>query len=198
MSDRRSSSPPKPTFFADSNGIAAVEMAILAPVALLLLSLAVAAGQSLTAYHKVVLAAHTTTDLVARTTWNPDPNTANATLLPLSGLMTDIGVSQLVMYPEDTTNLQIVISEFQVKSNNNTGVLVWSRASANATALPQGTVINLDPNIVATGAAYIVYGQVSYSFEPFGGMMALPTMTLASTETLTIRNATQITIDPNN
>ena len=198
MSDRRSPSPPKPTFLADSNGIAAVEMAILAPVALLLLSLAVAAGQSLTAYHKVVLAAHTTTDLVARTTWNPDPNTANATLLPLSGLMTDIGVSQLVMYPEDTTNLQLVISEFQVKANNNTGVLIWSRASANATALPQNTVINLDPNIVATGAAYIVYGQVSYSFQPFGGMMALPPLNLASTETLTIRNATQITIDPNN
>ena len=198
MSNRPSSPRKLQSFLDDANGIAAVEMAILAPVALILLSLAVAAGQCLTTYHKVVLAAHTTTDLVARTTWNPDTNVANAELLPLSGLNTDIAVSKLVMYPEDTTNLQVVISEFQINAGNNTGILVWSRASSNATALPTNTVMNLDPNIVATGATYIVYGQVSYNFQPFGGVLALPPITLASNETLTIRNATQITIDPNN
>ena len=42
-------------------------MVFIAPVALALLSLGFAGGQSLTVYHKVVLSAHTVTDLVSRT-----------------------------------------------------------------------------------------------------------------------------------
>ncbi|MDE3176302.1 MAG: pilus assembly protein [Pseudomonadota bacterium] len=184
------------SFLAADDGIAAVEMAFIAPVALILLTLAVAAGQCLTTYHKVVLAAHTSTDLVARTAWNADPSVAGAELLPLSGLNTDIGVSQLVMYPENTTNLRVVISEFQINPSTKTGTLVWSYSTSNTTPLPQGTKISLDPNLAATGATYVVYGTVSYNFQPFGGILSLPPITLSSTETLTIRNATQITIDP--
>jgi hypothetical protein len=60
--------------------------------------------------------------------------------------------------------------------------------------LPVGTVITLDPSYSAAGAAYLLYGQVTYTFQPLGGFLSLPTMTLSSTETLTIRNAPQIDI----
>ncbi len=179
---------------AEDSGIAAVETAFIAPVALILLSIGVASGQSLELYHKTVQTAHTVTDLVSRTTYAPDPNTAAAELLPQSALDTDLALSQMTMYPHDTTNLQIVMSELKVNGTTNQGTVVWSEGYNGGTKLSVGTNITLDPAYVASGATYLLYGQVSYSFQPLGGILTLPQITLNATDMLTIRNAQQITI----
>jgi Flp pilus assembly protein TadG len=195
--------PPSPRratrLMADDSGIAAVEMAFIAPLALLVLSVAVAGGQSLSLYHKTVLAAHTVTDLVSRTPFQPDTvtNTPGAELLNQSDLDNDLMLSQMIYYPNDTSNLQVVVSELQINAKTNQGTVVWSEACNGGTALPVGTVLNIDPSYVQSDAAYLLYGQVSNSFQPLGVVMSLPPINLSATDMLTIRNAQQITINWN-
>ena len=184
-------------FLDNASGVAAVEMAFIAPVALTLLCVGFAGGQTLNLNHKVVLAAHSTTDLVARSIYIQDPNNPQGELLGYTALDADIAFSQLIMYPDANGTLTEVMSELEVNTGNNTGVVVWSRPSPGATGLPIGTVITLDPSYSATGANYLLYGQVTYTFQPLGGLLSLPPITLSSTETLTIRNAPQIDLDPN-
>ena len=57
-----------------------------------------------------------------------------------------------------------------------------------------GTVLTIDPSYAQSGATYLLYGQVSYDYQPLGVTFTLLPMTLASTEFLTIRNAQQITV----
>jgi Flp pilus assembly protein TadG len=179
---------------ADENGVAAVEAAFVAPAALILMSVGVAAGQTLELYHKTVVTAHDVTDLVSRTPLNPDPNVSLAEQVSQSQLCADLSLSQMTMYPENTTSLQIVMTELSVNSSGNTGTVVWSKAYNGAVAMVAGTTIALDPAYVASGASYLLYGQVSYSFQPLGGILKLPQITLTSSDMLTIRNAQQITI----
>lgn len=183
---------------ADDYGIAAVEMSLVAPVALLFLSVAVAGGQSLSLYHKTVIAAHTVTDLVSRTPYQKDTltNTALAELLNESDLDTDLMLSQMIYYPNSASSLQVVMSELQVNSQTNQGTVVWSEGCNGGTALTVGTVLNLDPSYSALGANYLLYGQLNNTFQPLGGMLAIPPITLTSSEMLTIRNAQSITINP--
>jgi Flp pilus assembly protein TadG len=191
--------------FGDSRGIAAVEFAFIAPIALGLLSLAVSGGQSLTAYHKVVLAAHSVTDLVSRTTYVQDPSTSNSELLKQSDLDASLALSQMVLYPQSAANLVVVLSELQLDTTTNKGTVVWSEACAgvsdtsmtcnNATyKLQVGATFQLDSSYSQAGATYLLYGQVYYQFQPLGGLFNLSPMTLSSTEVLTIRNARQITV----
>jgi len=181
-------------FLDNASGVAAVEMAFIAPVAITLLFVGFAGGQTLNLNHKVVLAAHSTTDLVARTIYIQDPNNPQGELLAQSALDADIAFSQLIMYPDANGTLTEVMSELQVNTANNTGVVIWSEASPGATKLPLNTVITLDPSYSAAGAGFLLYSQVTYTFQPLGGLLSLPPITLSSTETLTIRNAPQIDI----
>jgi Flp pilus assembly protein TadG len=184
---------------AEDGGVAAVEMSIIAPVALLFLSVAVAGGQTLTLYHKTVLAAHTVTDLVSRTPYQKDTitNTAQAEMMNESDLDTDLMLSQMIYYPNDATNLQVVMSELQVNAQTNQGTVIWSEGCNGATPLKVGAVLNLDPSYSALGAQFLLYGQVNNTFQPLGVTLSLAPITLSSTEMLTIRNATSITINWN-
>jgi Flp pilus assembly protein TadG len=183
-------------FLPDTSAIAAVELALIAPVALGMMTLAVAGGQAMVTNHRVVNAAHTVTDLVSRTPYSPDSNTQGAEALAPSQLQTDLAMAAMIMYPDSTMNLTVVMSELKVNAGNNTGVVIWSCPSTSypGTALAKGAVIPLDSSYVASGATYLLYGQATYNFQPFGGIWSLSPITLSSTETLTIRNAPQITL----
>ena len=179
----------------DDVGAAAVELALIAPVALILLSVGVAAGQALEVYHKVVVTAHTVTDLISRTPYAPDSNVPNAELVAASQIQTDMAMSQMTMYPFSAASIQIVVSELQVNATTNQGTVVWSQPYNGATPLGIGTTITLDPAYIASGATYLLFGQVTYTYQPFNGVLTLASMTFNATEMLTIRNASQITLN---
>ena len=181
-------------FVVADEGVAAVEMALLTPVALGFLSVVVAGGQALNIYHKTVLSAHIVTDIVSRTPYSPDASIATAEQLAASALDADLALGQLVFYPNDATNLQIVMTEIKVNASNNTGAVVWSEGYNGATAVACNVVFTLDPAYAGSGATYLLFGQVSYNYQPLGGIFQLSPMTLSATETLTIRNAPQITV----
>jgi Flp pilus assembly protein TadG len=184
-------------FSANDRGVAAVEMVLIAPVALLMLSVAVAGGQSLTLYHKNVLATDSITDLVSRTPYQKDTitNANGAEILNESDLDTDLMLSQMVYYPSNASNLKIVMSELSLNTSTNQGTVVWSEGCNGATALTVGSIINLDPSYSLLGATYLLYGQISNTFQPLGVTLSVPPITLNSTDILTIRNATSITLN---
>jgi len=178
---------------ADESGVAAVEMALVGPAALAFLSLAFAGGQGLSIYHKTVLTADIVTDLVSRTPYSPDPNIANAEQLVSGSLDADLALGQLVLYPNDATNLAIVMTELKVTSPT-TATVVWSEGYNGGVALSCGVTLTLDPKYTQAGETYLLYGQASYSYQPLGVSFNLPVMSLSATYMLTIRNATQITV----
>jgi Flp pilus assembly protein TadG len=178
---------------ADESGVAAVEMAFVGPVALAFLSLAFAGGQGLSIYHKTVLTADIVTDIVARTPYSPDNTVANAEQLASTSLDADLALGQLVLYPNDSTNLTFVMTELKVTSPT-TATVVWSEGYNGGVALSCGVTLTLDPKYTQAGETYLLYGKASYSYQPLGVSFNLPTMSLSASDMLTIRNATQITV----
>ena len=176
----------------DDVGVAAVELALVAPVALIMLSFGVAAGQMLEIYHKTVVTAHTVTDLVSRSPYAPSTSVPSAEVVSQSQLLTDMAMSQMTMYPYSASSIQVVISELLVNASTNQGTVVWSQPYNGATPLGIGTTVSLNPGYVASGATYLLYGQVNYSYQPFNGILPIPSTTLSASEMLTIRNAPQI------
>jgi hypothetical protein len=99
------------------------------------------------------------------------------------------------MWPDASSAVRVVVSELAVNSANNTGTVVWSEPYNGATALAVGTVVSLSPSYAATGAAYLIYGQVQYSFQPLQIMQAVSAITFNEGDVLAPRNASRLTIN---
>lgn len=179
----------------DEAGSAIVEMALLMPVALLMLSLAMVGGQAFTAQTKVVLAAHTVTDLVSQTPYMISSTVSGATQLNKSDLDTDLALGSEVLYPFGSANMQVVVTEISVDATTQIGTVVWSEGYNGGTPIQVGTKLTLDPSVTNAGAAYLIYGQVAYTFQPFGVYVPTATLNLTASEMLTPRNAAQIAIN---
>ena len=182
-------------FVADERGSALVEMAFIMPAALLMMSLAMVGGQAFNAQTKVALAARTVTDLVSQTPYLKSQTVAGATQLNQTDLDTDLALASEILYPYDSTNMQVVVSELSVDATNQIGTVVWSEGYNGGTALRVGLQLTLDPSVVNAGASFLIYGQVSYSFQPLGIYLPVTTFNLTSSEMLTPRNAGQIAIN---
>ncbi len=181
-------------FRKSSRGVATVELALILPIVIGILALATAGGQGFSIDRKVVLAAHTVADLVSGTPFENGSPTAGATQITQSELDTDIALSAEIMYPNAPASLQVVVSELFVDAAANTGTVIWSEGCNGATKLPVNSIIALDPSYAKTGAPYLIFGQASYTFQPLGILYPTATVNLSSTETLTIRNGAQITV----
>jgi hypothetical protein len=183
-------------FLTSEHGTAGVELALFLPPALILLALAVMAGEGFELQRKALLAARTITDLVSQAPYVQDPPVPGATLLNQSDLDTDLALSSEIMWPNSTSSLQVVVSELSVNAANKTGTVVWSEPyPAGASPLPIGMVINLSPDLVSAGATYLIYGQVQYTFAPLNIYQLVGPITLNEADTLVPRNAAQIAIN---
>jgi Flp pilus assembly protein TadG len=197
-SDRsKSRVPPGPQsgFLGDDRGSSVVEIALILPPALLMLALAVMAGQGFEIERKASLAARTVTDLVSQAPYVSNPAVTGATELNQSVLDADLALSALIMWPDASSAVRVVVSELSVNSANNTGTVVWSEPYNGATALAVGKVVSLSPSYAATGAAYLIYGQVQYSFQPLQIMQAVSAITFNEGDVLAPRNASRLTIN---
>jgi Flp pilus assembly protein TadG len=188
-----------PRFLANHRGTASIELALILPPALIMLGLIAMAGEGFDIERRTLLAARTVTDLVSQTPYTQNASVAGATALNLSDLETDMALSAEIMWPNSTTSLQVVVSELLVNPANNTGVVVWSwpYPVGVATALATNSVVALSPDVVATGAAYVLYGQVQYTFQPLNIMISSSPITFNESDILIPRNASQITINWN-
>lgn len=138
----------------DRRGVTAVEFALVAPVALLLLYGEFTLTQAMSIKRKLTITAHTIGDLVAQ---QADVSTSLTTLL---------NASSQVISPYSNANLSMVVSELYTDAKGNTTV-TWSSAF-NGTALTQGAKFVL-PAGLAQNSTYLIYSVGTYTYTPLLG-----------------------------
>lgn len=173
------------------DGVAAVEFALILPIALLILSLVVYGGQIYGVQRKVTQAAGTVAGIFAQ-----GNNTSGATISSAQ-LQQILAYPNLVLFPNDATGVQVVISQLRVATANGatTGRVVGSWANANAQTRACGTTIPVPPSVASAftgGAGYVILGEVYFPFQPAAIYVSLPTMMVRDSAIMIPRTATQI------
>jgi Flp pilus assembly protein TadG len=197
-------------FLADAKGLAAIEMALILPVALMLMSLVVYGGQVYGVQRRVTLAATTVANIFAQS------NNNNQSTITAAELNQILAYPNLVLYPYDASAVQVVVSQLLVTTSNGTatGTVCGSWANANGTARTAGTQLSIDASIASafSGSAandnpacgsipantvptnYVVLGEVQYPFQPTGIWFSVSSMTLHDSIIMIPRVASPITV----
>ena len=197
-------------FLADAKGLAAVEMALILPVALMLMSLVVYGGQAYGVQRRVTLAATTVANIFAQA------NNNNKSTITAAELNQILAYPNLILYPYDASAVQVVVSQLLVTTSNGTatGTVCGSWANANGTARTAGTQLSIDPSVASafsgSGANdnpacgsipantvptnYVVLGEVQYPFQPTGIWFSVGAMTLHNSIIMIPRVASPITV----
>jgi Flp pilus assembly protein TadG len=193
-------------FLADAKGLAAAELAMILPLALMLMSLVVFGGQSYTVQRKVTLAATTVANIFAQA------NNNNASTITAAELNQILAYPNLILYPYDGSAAAVVVSQLQVTVTSNgtaTGTVCGSWANANGTPRTVGAQLSVDSSIASafsgsgntdstncptSNANYVVLGEVSYPFQPTGIYFSVGTMTLHDSIIMIPRVASPITV----
>lgn len=173
-------------------GTAAVEFAIILPVALLIMSLVVYGGQVYGVQRKVTLAATTVANLVAQ------GNNNNSATITSPQLAQILAYPNLILFPNNPIGVTVVITELQVTTSGGatTGKVVGSWASPAASQRACNSQMSVSADVAAAlggSSNYVVLGEVYYPFQPMGLYMALPAMTLHDSILMVPRTAKQIT-----
>jgi Flp pilus assembly protein TadG len=165
----------RPSFGRDSSGVGAVEFALLAPLMLLILALTVWASQALTLDRKLTQATRTLIDLAAQQS-NIGASSGGFTYSQI------LAAVPLIIVPFDKAPLGMVLSEVKV-TGPASGTVIWSQASGGATALAVGATATISDSSAnwTGGPGYLLLGTITYNFQPFGGLLNLPSLSLTRT-----------------
>jgi Flp pilus assembly protein TadG len=198
-------------FFADAKGLAAVELAMILPIMLMLMSLVVFGGQAYGVQRRVTLAATTVANIFAQAN---DVNTSTITAAELNQIL---AYPNLILYPYDGSTAAVVLSQLLVTVNSNgtaTGTVCGSWPNANGTARTVGSQLSVDPSIASAFAGsaannnpacgsipantvptnYVVLGEVNYPFQPTGIYFSVGSFTLHDSIIMIPRVASPITV----
>ena len=183
---------------ADVEGMAAVELAIILPIALMLMALITYGGQAYSVQRKVTLGAMTVANIFAQGNNTGDPTITTAELNQI------LAYPGLILFPNDPTGVAVEVYELLLASNPTTGAVTgtvvgsWANANGAASALPIGQQMSVDPDIAAafTGQAtsYVVLGEVQYPFQPPGIYIPVSTITLHDSIMMIPRTAACINV----
>jgi Flp pilus assembly protein TadG len=193
-------------WLCDEKGVAAVEAALIAPVAVGLLGLVAIWGQAIAIQRKVTLTAHTITDLVSQ------QGTQTNGACTASNASTEASVNQStvdnllnnaanVLYPyvkpnsgtnpvtgTNMSNMTMVVSEIQVGSGGSTATVQWSEPMpSHGTALATTANAVTLPDSVAASSTNLIMGTVTYAYTPPVIGDAVGTITIQDTIYLALR-----------
>jgi Flp pilus assembly protein TadG len=166
-------------FRRDSGGVAAVEFAIIVPVALVLLTGTIVYGDAIAIDRKVTLTARTVTDLVTQ-----------YSSLTQSQIQVLLGASSLIVAPYSASNIIVTVSEVKVDSGGN-ATIAWSQSTPNGTPRSQGSTVTL-PTSIDTPGAYYVFGEVQYTYTPTVGYQVTGSIVLHDSTYMSPRVSTSI------
>ena len=169
---------------ADSSAAAAVEFALVVPVLIAFLAVAVMAGNAYEIQRKVNMAMRTLTDLATQQSNIGTTLAAPNSAFTYSNLMAAAG---LVIAPFDSSNTAMVLTGITTNAST-TGTVAWSVANSHGTALGTGAAVPVPTNL--TGLTFLVQGTVTYSFAPLGVFYPTGTITLSNTIYMAPRLAT--------
>jgi Flp pilus assembly protein TadG len=169
----------------DTRATAAVETALILPVALTMLALVIFGAEAFDAQRKVTLTARTATDLI---TQEMPQYPSGKPSIAQSNVVNDLSFAAFVIRPFDPSNLSMVASEVQINSDETHATVIWSQAYNGATARTVSSSFTL-PIGLGTGQKnnYFVLGEVYYAFTPFSLFTQLAALTLHDSIYLTPR-----------
>jgi Flp pilus assembly protein TadG len=196
---------------ADVDGLAAIEMALILPIALLLMSLIVYGGQLYTVQRKVTQGATTVASLLAQ-----GNNNGQATITAPQ-LNQILAYPSLILYPYSGSAVAVDAAQLLVTVSAHgtaTGTVCGSWANANGTARPIGQQMSVDPSIAAAfsgsgnnnnsacgsipanfvPSSYVILGEVKYPFQPTAIYFTVSQITLSDSIIMIPRTAAQITV----
>jgi Flp pilus assembly protein TadG len=195
----------------DASGLAAVEFALILPMAVMVMSLIVYGAQLYTVQRKVTLGATTVANLLAQGNNNSQAYITSAELSQI------LEYPSLILYPYNGSGVEVEAAELLVTVNANgtaSGTVCESWANANGTALTVGQQMPVDPSIASAFAGssannnsacggilaktvpsnYVILGEVQYPFQPTGLYFTVPSMTLSDSIMMIPRTAAEITV----
>lgn len=142
-----------------TDGLAAVEFALLAPVLALLLMGTIELSNALECRQKVSSETSSIADLVAQT------STVSA------GDLTNIfNAGNSILYPFATGNVSVVVSSI-VNQPNGSNTVAWSVPYNGGVALQQNAAVSVPSGIISAGGSAI-FVQVSYNYtSPIGRLI---------------------------
>jgi hypothetical protein len=178
---------------ADARATAAVEAALILPVALTMLALVIYGGEAFAIQRKVTLTARTVTDLITQTTPPVLVMVSGKPSVPQSSIDTDLSYASAVMAPYASANLSMLATEVQINSNQTTATVVWSEPYNGATPRAVGSTLTL-PTGLGTGQSgnYFILGEVYYNYNPINLFTPVSAMTLHGSIYLTPRAAASL------
>jgi Flp pilus assembly protein TadG len=155
-------------FARDRQGVSAIEFAIILPFMLLLYIGSVEIGEGYQVQYQVTETARTVTDLASQ-----------YVSLNSSTMSSILNASSTIISPYSSSNLTVTVSQVQVKAGATVGTVYQWSCSLNGTKRTIGSSVTLPTNLQApTSTIYLVYGEVSYPFNPplGGGISGTITM----------------------
>jgi Flp pilus assembly protein TadG len=184
-------------FLADDKGLAAIELALILPVMLMLMSLVVFGGQAYGVQRKVTRAATTVANIFAQA------NNINTSTITAPELNQILAYPNVILYPYNASGAKVVVSQLLVTVNSNgtaTGTVQVSCANANGTVRPKNQQVSVDPSIAAafsgSSSNYVVLGEVSYPFQATGIWFSVGVLTLHDSIIMIPRVASPINVQP--
>jgi Flp pilus assembly protein TadG len=158
-------------FLRRTDGVSAVEFAIVLPLMVLLYVGGIEIGEAVAIDYKTTLTAHTVADLA--TQYVSIDNAAMSTILAASSaVIAPFGGATLCQTP---SNVVVTVSEVNVSASGR-ATIVWSD-SLNGTARTVGQVVTL-PSQLDTPNISLIWGEVTYSYTPWIGRVLTGTITI--------------------
>lgn len=189
---------------ADASGLAAMEMALILPVALMVMSLIAYGAQAYTVWRKVTLGATTVANLLSQGNNNGSATITAAELAQI------LEYPSLILYPYNGGAVAVEGSQLLVTvsaKGTATGTVCESWANANGTARPVGQQVSVNSSVAsafsstnssgvcgASNANYVILGEVQYPFQPTGIFFSVPSITLSDSIMMIPRTAAEITV----
>jgi Flp pilus assembly protein TadG len=169
-------------FVASTQGIAAVEFAVLLPLLLLVFFGITEVGAAIVIKSKVRTAASTVAAIANQytTITNSDVNAI-------------LSAATAIIAPYSTANASVVLTEVTVDTSGK-GKVVWSEAQ-NGTARTTGSTVTL-PSSIGVANTVLLLGEVNYNYVPAFGYALSGTIALQDILYATPRSGTSITRSP--
>jgi hypothetical protein len=181
----------------DARASAAVEAALILPIALTMFALLIFGAEAFAIQRKVTLTARTVTDLVTQA--SPSQISSGASVVTASSTLNLLCAASAVIQPYNSTNLSMVVSEVKVNSDGATtsdgltALVQWSEPYNGATARTLNQKITLPTGLgVGQAGNYLVLGEAYYNFTPINLFTPISAMTLHDSIYLTPRQSTSI------
>jgi len=190
----------------DEKGVAAVEAALIAPVAVALLGLIAIWGQAIAIQRKVTLTARTITDLVTQqgTQTNGACTATNASTeasVNQSTVDNLLNNAANVLYPyvkptsgsnpvtgTNVSDMTMVVSEINIDTSGTTATVQWSEPMpSHGAALPTTAHAVTPPDSIAPAGTNVIMGTVTYTYTPPVIGESAGTITLHDTIYLALR-----------